>query len=107
MNYLRFFVLLFLMLVAALSCKKNLEEKRQFVEAEIQKRVDEYRNKRTLDCYNLAYEKANKLADSLVVVHMTATDTVGFEAQKPIKPIKPDFKSPLDTVEVKPLLPKQ
>ena len=92
-------------LFSLLSCKEDKKDETAFVQREVIKRVEDYRMQREAECRAIALERANILADSIIFAQ-AKNDTLS-AMQRPIRPIRPTLKSPLDTTEVQPLLPKQ
>ncbi len=87
------------------ACENESKRKQKLIDEEVKATVESYRNKRYMECMTAIADSANKLVDSLIVVKMTAGDT-SIMMGKPVKPIKPVFKSPLDTTPVQPIIPK-
>lgn len=81
------------------------QEKQALIEQEIKNAVEAFRQKKLRECYVAAYDSANKLADSIILVRNAVTDTSLFTG-KPTRPTKPIIKSPLDTTPVEPLFKK-
>ncbi len=87
------------------ACSDEEKRKQVAIDQEVKMAVESYRNKRMKECMTVLLDSANKITDSLIVVKMTAFDTSSLFA-KPMKPVKPIIKSPLDTTPVKPIIPK-
>ena len=105
MNY----ELLFLMLFTFFACdNKNEKIQRQLMEKEIMTNVEAFKTQKYAECRATALEKANKQVDSMLIAQATMGANVGNDgSQKPTRPTNPkDMKSPLDTVAVRPILPK-
>ena len=88
------------------ACGNEEKRKQELIDEEVKMAVESYRNKRVKECMAVLLDSANKITDSLIVVKMTAFDTSSLFA-KPMKPVKPIIKSPLDTTPVKPIIPKK
>jgi hypothetical protein len=78
--------------------------KKALAEKEIAVAVNAYREQRLKECRENIYEKANKIADSILITRAQLLSPNGSIAPKPVKPVKPTLKEDLDSVEVKPLL---
>ena len=87
------------------SCGTDAKKKQDIIDEEVKANVESYRQKRLKEYSVTILEKANKIADSLILIKNTVIDT-GQLTQKPLKPVKPNIKSALDTTPVVPLLPK-
>ncbi len=87
------------------ACGDEEKRKQEAIDQEVKMAVESYRNKRVKECLTGLLDSANKITDSLIVLKMTAYDTSSLFA-KPMKPVKPIIKSPLDTTPVKPIIPK-
>lgn len=87
-----------------ISCKDNKRAESDFVVREVARKVAEYRLQREAECRAIALERANILADSIIFAEAKG-DTTGI-MPRPMRPTRPTLKSPLDSVEVQPLLPK-
>ena len=96
--------LLFLLLSPMFACKKE-EDKQQLIDQEIRNAVESFRFRERTQCQTAALDSANKIVDSMIVAKNTLVDTSLFSG-KPVKPVKPLIKSPLDTTPVVPILPK-
>ena len=92
-------------LITFIACGDEEKRKQEAIDQEVKIAVESYRNKRVKECMMVLLDSANKITDSLIVVKMTAYDTSSLLA-KPMKPVKPIIKSPLDTTPVKPIIPK-
>ena len=87
------------------SCGTETKKKQDIIDEEVKANVENYRQKRLKEYSATILEKANKIADSLILIKNTVIDT-GQLTKKPLKPVKPNIKSALDTTPVVPLLPK-
>ena len=92
-------------LITFTACGDEEKRKQEAINHEVKTAVESYRSKRMKECMVVLLDSANKITDSLIVVKMTAFDTSSLLA-KPMKPVKPIIKSPLDTTPVKPIIPK-
>ena len=92
-------------LITFTACGNEEKRKQEAIDQEVKIAVESYRNKRVKECMTALLDSANKITDSLIVLKMTAYDTSSLLA-KPMKPVKPIIKSPLDTTPVKPIIPK-
>jgi hypothetical protein len=86
------------------SCKEDKSQEKAFVMREVARKVAEYRLQREAECRNAALERANILADSIIFAEAKG-DSAGI-MPRPARPVRPVIKSPLDSTEVQPLLPK-
>jgi hypothetical protein len=100
----QFFLIAFC--ASIISCKNDEAAKEALVQKEIAVAVNAYREQRLKECQENIYEKANKIADSILITRAKLLSPNGTIGQKPIRPVKPTLKEDLDTVEVKPLLEK-
>ena len=89
-----------------IGCSNNEAAKEALVQKEITVAVNAYREQRLKECRENIYDKANKIADSILITRATLLSPNGSIAPKPVKPVKPTLKEDLDSVEVKPLLQK-
>jgi hypothetical protein len=89
-----------------IGCATDDAAKEALVQREIAVAVNAYREQRLKECRENIYEKANKIADSILITRAKLLSPNGSIAPKPVKPVKPTLKEDLDTVEVKPLLQK-
>jgi hypothetical protein len=96
--------LVFAVISLLVACKKD-DNKQQLVDQEVRSAVESFRFKQRTKCQIAALDSANKLVDSMIVARNTQVDTALFSG-KPVKPVKPVIKSPLDTTPVVPILPK-
>ena len=92
-------------LITFAACGNEEKRKQELIDQEVKMAVESYRNKRMKECMTVLLDSANKITDSVIVLKMTAYDTSSLLA-KPMKPVKPIIKSPLDTTPVKPIIPK-
>jgi hypothetical protein len=99
------FILLLLIAFCFTSCGDDKKKKQEMINSEITQALDSYRNRRRTECLTGITDSANRIVDSLIRIKMTAYDT-SMLSRKPLKPIKPIIKSPLDTTDVVPLVPK-
>lgn len=105
-NIKKQFVLFLLFAVCFTSCGDDKKKKQEMIDSEVKNALDSYRQRRRMECLTGVTDSANRLVDSLVRIKMTAYDTAML-SRKPLKPIKPIIKSPLDTTDVVPLVPKE
>jgi hypothetical protein len=84
-------------------CGNDEAAKEALVQKEIAVAVKAYREQRLKDCRENIYEKANLIADSILITRAKMLSPNGSIAPKPVKPVKPTLKEDLDSVEVKPL----
>jgi hypothetical protein len=89
-----------------IGCATDEAAKEALVQKEIAVAVASFREQRLKECKENIYEKANKIADSILVARAKMLSPNGSIAPKPVKPVKPTLKEDLDSVEVKPLLQK-
>ncbi len=89
-----------------IGCANDEAAKETLVQKEIAVAVNAYREQRLKECRENIYEKANKIADSILITRARMLSPNGSIAPKPVKPVKPTLKEDLDSVEVKPLLQK-
>jgi hypothetical protein len=89
-----------------MGCATDEIAKEALVQKEIAVAVASFRAQRLKECKENIYEKANKIADSILVARAKMLLPNGTIAPKPVKPVKPTLKEDLDSVEVKPLLQK-
>lgn len=87
------------------ACDNSKKIKQQLIDAQVRETVESYRKRRYEECMTTIIDSANIIADSLIVLKMTAMDS-SLLMGKPVKPLKPVFKSSLDTTPVKPIIPK-
>jgi hypothetical protein len=99
------FSILLLVVFCFASCGDDKKKKQEMINSEIKQALDSYRNRRRKECLTGITDSANSIVDSLIRTKMTAYDT-SMLSRKPLKPIKPVIKSPLDTTDVVPLVPK-
>lgn len=90
--------------VIFLGCTDKEKIRESLIETEISARLKAFETKRYNECLTAALDSANRIADSIILVKMTAGDSSALSG-KPIKPIKPIIKSPLDTTPVVPIVP--
>jgi hypothetical protein len=95
--------LVFIVLVL-FSCHKN-DSSRAFIENEININIQSAINTRKKECASEVYEKANLIADSLILIMLQSNTNI--DDSKPNKPIKPTLKTNLDTFNVEPIVPKR
>jgi ABC-type uncharacterized transport system auxiliary subunit len=104
---MKFKFIIFLLFIAVLfSCETDQKKKQEMIDTEVKQALESYRQRRRNECLTAIADSANRIADSLIRIKMTAYDT-SLLSRKPIKPIKPTIKSPLDTTDVTPLIPKE
>jgi hypothetical protein len=99
------FILFALFAFCFTSCGDDKKKKQEMIDTEIKNALDSYRQRRRMECLTGITDSANRIVDSLIRIKMTSYDT-SLLSRKPIKPIKPNIKSPLDTTDVVPLVPK-
>ena len=87
------------------ACKEETN-KQILIDQEVSNAVMSFRLKRLRECRMVALDSANKIVDSIIIARNTMIDSSVFSG-KPIKPLKPVIKSPLDTTPVVPILPKR
>ena len=92
--------------ISVIGCTNNEAAKEALVQREIAVAVNAYREQRLKECRENIYDKANKIADSILITRARLLSPNGSIAPKPVKPVKPTLKDELDSVEVKPLLQK-
>lgn len=105
-NIKKQFVLFLLFAVCFTSCGDDKKKKQEMIDSEVKNALDSYRQRRRMECLTGITDSANRIVDSLIRIKMTAYDTAML-SRKPLKPIKPIIKSPLDTTDVVPLVPKE
>lgn len=104
-NKLLLLLCLTLLLPACLSKKEYSEEEMQrLMDAELQRKITEYRRAKITACQEEVFRQATKIVDSLVIAEAYFDrDTLA----RPPKPIKPEEKAPEikgpDTIQLKPL----
>jgi DNA gyrase/topoisomerase IV subunit B len=98
-------ILFILIIIMTTACENESKRKQKLIDEEVKAAVESYRNRKIRECMAVIADSANTLVDSLIIVKMTAMDTSAMFG-KPVKPIKPVFKSPLDTTPVEPIIPK-
>lgn len=99
-----FFIVTLLLLLLFIACDNEAQLKENLIQEEVKLNIEKYKAKRRAECLVAALDSANKIADSLIVVKMTAIDTNLLK--RPAKPAKPIIKSILDTTPVQPILSK-
>ena len=92
--------------ISVIGCTNNEAAKEALVQREIAVAVNAYQEQRLKECRENIYDKANKIADSILITRAQLLSPNGSIAPKPVKPVKPTLKEDLDSVEVKPLLQK-
>ena len=93
------------MIFIFIACSNEAEIKEAFIQQEVKNNIEKYKVKKRMECITAALDSANRIADSLILVKMTAIDTNLL--RRPTRPIKPIIKSPLDTTPVKPIIQKE
>ncbi len=93
------------MVITFIACSNEAEVKEAFIQQEVKNNIEKYKVKKRMECITAALDSANRIADSIILVKMTAIDTNLL--RRPTRPIKPIIKSPLDTTPVKPILQKE
>lgn len=96
--------IIYIIIFSITSCKEDKSEEKAFVAREVARKIADYRLQREAECRMAALERANILADSIIFAEAKG-DTAGI-MQRPVRPMRPVIKSPLDSIEVQPLLPK-
>jgi hypothetical protein len=91
-----------LFLTCMLACNNEIEMRENLIQQEVKNNVEKYKSKKRLECIAAALDSANRITDSIILVKMSAIDTNLLK--RPVKPIKPIIKSPLDTTPVQPIL---
>jgi hypothetical protein len=95
------FIFLTIFFAACAPAPQN-PEKLVLVQKEIATQLQTYRAKRMRECYEVALERANVLADSTILALARAPqDTFLHNNQKPTRP---KVQSTLDTTPVRPLI---
>lgn len=102
-NFLKIQII-YIIIFSITSCTEDKSEEKAFVAREVARRVADYRLQREAECRAAALERANILADSIIFAE-AKSDTLGI-MPRPARPIRPVIKSPLDSIAVEPLLPK-
>lgn len=97
--------LVFVAVLMLAACDNSTKMKQQLIDAQVKETIESYKKRRYEECMTAIIDSANIIADSLIVLKMTAMDS-SLLMGKPVKPPKPVFKSPLDTTPVKPIIPK-
>ncbi len=87
-------------------CRDVQKEKQALIQKEVKITVESYRARRRAECMATVYEKANKMADSIIMTRANLAVDSATLIKKPEKPVKPDFKIPLDSAPVRPLFKK-
>jgi hypothetical protein len=108
MKMKRFLVKIFclgLCCVCYLGCTDKEKIRETMIQNEISARLKAFETKRYNECLVAALDSANRIADSLILARMVAGDSSALFG-KPVKPIKPIIKSPLDTTPVVPIVGK-
>jgi thiamine biosynthesis lipoprotein ApbE len=106
MNKIKNKIIIFMLLVlCSTSCGDDQKKKQEMIDTEVANALNSYRQRRKIECLTSVTDSANRIVDSLIRIKMTAYDT-SLLSRKPQKPVKPVIKSPLDTTDVVPLLPK-
>ena len=86
------------------SCKQ-VDPKKEYMQAEIKLNVESFVKKRRQECIQAAYDSANKIVDSLIFKQNVMLDSTN-QLVKPIKPPKVSVKATIDTAAVKPIIEK-
>jgi len=82
--------------------------RKQLMDAEIEKRREEYRKLQKEDCEKRAIKEAEMIVDSILIanaINVRAYDTE--KPDKPLKPDKPEIIKPKDSLPVKPLFDQE
>ncbi len=87
------------------NCNSEAEQRKAYVEKEIKRRVEDYKNQRDSDCRVTALDLANRQVDSILLTEAKRADSLT-RTPLPARPTRPNVKSALDTMPVKPILPK-
>lgn len=105
LNYFIYFILIEIFLIG--SCTKSVDQDalvQETIQAELQKKINYYKNIRNERCLAELYRQAGEIADSILLVEARMKrDSI----QKPKilpKPEKPEMKKLVDSLEVKPFL---
>jgi hypothetical protein len=98
------FVSIAAFLLFFIACNNEAAMKETFIQQEVLNSIEKYKVKRRMECITAALDSANRIADSIILVKMSAVDT-GL-LKRPPKPIKPIIQSPLDTTPVQPIILK-
>jgi hypothetical protein len=88
----------------ASGCKP--EVKSGVIEAAVAQNLASYRAKKHQECFNVHLEKANKLADSIMLAEAKTAILTQDSLIPPVKPTRPGKINPssaIDTVAVKPM----
>jgi hypothetical protein len=99
------FIFFLIYTICFISCGTDKKKKQEMIDSEVKQALESYRQRRHMECLVGITDSANRIVDSLIRIKMTAYDT-SMLSRKPLKPIKPVIKSPLDTTDVVPLVPK-
>ncbi len=95
---------LILGLLLTLGCSKK-DLNRDLIEKEININIQSEVNSRKKDCASQVFEKANMMADSIILTMIQSNTDIN--DHKPLKPSKPTLKANLDTFDVVPIVPKR
>ena len=86
------------------ACDNPQTDKESLIQQEITLTVKNYQARRRAECMANVYDKANKMADSIITARANLTIDSAVLIKKPDKPIKPNFRNPLDSTPVVPLI---
>jgi hypothetical protein len=102
-------LLLLIGCIAVLGCSDN-KNKADVVAAAVAENVKSFKQEQYTECRSRIFDDASRIVDSILLEEarqriMTRTDIT--VPARPDKPDKPEVRSPLDTVAVKPFFEKE
>ena len=94
--------LFFLLGIGCIACHDKEALKQAMIEKIVKERIENHQKIRIANCEKEALEKAEAIADSLLIQAALTMDTTS-RINRPIKPTRPNVHLPLDTTPIKPL----
>ncbi len=105
------YVLLAIFVLSCFSCESDAVKnarRDKLIQAEVQRRIDEYLLTRTGNCEARLLEQASEKTDSILMEkaqELIKQDTIAIP-NRPIKPGRPKLKTAKDTSDVQPIIPQ-
>lgn len=83
------------------------EDRSAIVRQKVQERVEEFRGKQRIACRTALYEKAGRMADSILIAEARQEIQDSLARLRPFRPSQPPDVPPVDSARVAPLFMRE
>lgn len=93
----------FPLLVALLFVSGCREDKAEIIRQKVAENVQDFRQKKMLECREILLREAEEIVDSLLLTEATNSLNDSLSRLRPFRPVQPPPIPPIDSLTVKPL----